>query len=147
MKKIELELAVGFFLVIGIACLGYISIKLGKLEVLGGQYYLLYADFENVGGVKQGSTIEIGGVEVGRVASVTLDEDYQARLGLQIDEGVKIQEDAVASVRTKGLIGERYIAITPGGSDKILPRGGRIRETESAVDIEQLISKYAFGKV
>ncbi|MCL5022678.1 MAG: outer membrane lipid asymmetry maintenance protein MlaD [Nitrospirae bacterium] len=147
MKKIDLELSVGFFLLIGILCLGYLSIKLGKLEIIGGQHYMLYADFENAGGIQPGSSIEIGGVEVGRVASVTLDKDYQALVGLEINDHIKVQEDAIASVRTKGLIGERYVAITPGGSDKILTPGGKIRETESAIDIEQLIAKFAFGKV
>lgn len=147
MKKFDLELAVGFFLLIGIICLGYISVKLGKLEVLGGEYYMLYADFAKAGGVKPGSSIEIAGVGVGKVKSIRLAEDYQALVGLEIRSDVKIQEDAIASVKTKGLIGEKYVEITPGGSDKILEDGGKIRETESAIDIEELISKYAFGKV
>lgn len=147
MKKFDLETAVGFFLIVGILCLGYISVKLGRLEVIGGRTYVLYADFEKAGGIKPGSSVEIAGVEVGRVKTVALDKDYQALVGLEISHDVKVQEDAIASVRTKGLIGERYIAIAPGGSEKILGPGGRIRETESAIDIEELISKYAFGKV
>jgi len=147
MKKFDLELAVGFFLLIGIICLGYISVKLGKLEVLGGEYYTVYADFAKAGGIKPGSSVEIAGVEVGKVKSIKLDKDYQALVGLDISSKVKIQEDAIASVKTKGLIGEKYIQITPGGSEKILADGGKIRETESAVDIEELISKYVFGKV
>ncbi len=147
MKKLDLETAVGFFLLIGILCLAYITVKLGRLEVVGGRTYVLYADFEKAGGIKPGSSIEIAGVEVGRVKSVALDKDYQALVGLEIRADVKIQEDAIASVRTKGLIGEQYVSIAPGASDKILEPGGKIRETESAVDIEELISKYAFGKV
>ncbi len=147
MKKFDLETAVGFFLLIGILCLGYISVKLGKLELVGGATYMLYADFEKAGGIKPGSSIEIAGVEVGRVKSVVLDKDYQALVGLEIRSTVKIQEDAIVSVRTKGLIGERYLSIAPGGSDKMLKNGEKIRETESAIDIEELISKYAFGKV
>ncbi|MCL4475532.1 MAG: outer membrane lipid asymmetry maintenance protein MlaD [Nitrospirae bacterium] len=147
MKKFDLELAVGFFLLIGIICLGYISIKLGKLEVIGGEYYTLYADFAKAGGIKPGSGVEIAGVEVGRVKSIRLDKDYAALVGLEINSDVKIQEDAIASIKTKGLIGERYVEITPGGSDKILGNGGKIRDTESAIDIEELLSKYVFGKV
>lgn len=146
MKKIDLELAVGIFLLIGIAALGYLSVKLGRLEVIGRGYYTVYADFENAGGIKQGSSVEIAGVEVGKVKAVRLD-NYQARAELTIDKGVKIQEDSVASVRTKGLIGEKFILITPGGSETFLPNGGRIRETESSIDVEELISKYVFGKV
>ncbi len=147
MKKLDLELAVGFFLLIGIICLGYISVKLGKLEVIGGEYYTVYAEFAKAGGIKPGSSVEIAGVEVGKVKSIRLDKDFQALVGLQINSGVKIQEDAIASIKTKGLIGEKYVQITPGGSDKILGDGGKIRETESAVDIEELISNYVFGKV
>src|SRR5512139_2598360 len=146
MKKIDLELAVGIFLIIGIAALGYLSLKLGRLEVIGKNYYSVYADFENAGGIKQGSSVEIAGVEVGKVKMVRLD-NYHARAELTIDNRVKIQEDSVASVRTKGLIGEKFILITPGGSEAFLPNGGRIRETESSIDVEELISKYVFGKV
>jgi len=147
MKKFDLELAVGFFLLVGILCLGYISVKLGKLEVIGGEYYTVYADFAKAGSIKPGSNVEIAGVEVGRVKSILLDKDYQAHVGLQINSKVKLQEDAIASIKTKGLIGENYVQITPGGSDKMLADGGKIRETESSVDIEELISKYVFGKV
>jgi phospholipid/cholesterol/gamma-HCH transport system substrate-binding protein len=147
MKKFDLELAVGFFLLVGILCLGYISVKLGKLEVIGGDYYTVYADFAKAGSIKPGSNVEIAGVEVGKVKSILLDKDYQAHVGLQINSRVKLQEDVIASIKTKGLIGENYVQITPGGSDKMLADGGKIRETESSVDIEELISKYVFGKV
>lgn len=147
MKKFDLEFAVGVFLLIGILCLGYISVKLGRLELLGGERYVLYAEFGKAGGIKSGSSIEIAGVEVGKVKSIVLDKDYQALVGLEIAKRVKIQEDAIASIKTKGLIGEKFVEITPGGSDKIIPDGGKIRETESAIDVEDLIAKYAFGKV
>jgi phospholipid/cholesterol/gamma-HCH transport system substrate-binding protein len=146
MKKFDLELAVGIFVLIGIFCMGYISIRLGRLDIIGGRYYAVYADFEQAGGIKTGSSVEIAGVEVGKVKSVRLD-NYQARVELTIHNGIMIQEDATASIRTKGLIGEKYVQITPGGSDKSIPAGGRIRETESSIDIEDLISKYVFGKV
>jgi phospholipid/cholesterol/gamma-HCH transport system substrate-binding protein len=147
MKKFDLELAVGFFLLIGILCLAYLSIKLGRLEVIGGKYYTISASFEDDGGIKPGSSVEIAGVEVGKVKRVSLDKNYRADVHFEINENVKIQEDAIASVKTKGLIGERYVEITPGGSEKNLTNGGRIRETESAIDVEELISKYVFGKV
>lgn len=146
MKRFDIELVVGFFLLIGILSLGYISVKLGKLEIIGGSGYSVYAEFEKAGGIKVGSVVEIAGVEVGKVKSVKL-KNYQAMVELAIDKGVKIQEDAIISVKTKGLIGEKYMQITAGGSEKIIPDGGKIRETESAVDLEELISKYVFGKV
>ncbi|HAK89967.1 MAG TPA: outer membrane lipid asymmetry maintenance protein MlaD [Nitrospiraceae bacterium] len=146
-KKFDIEVAVGFFLLIGIFALGYISIKMGKLEVIGGKGYTVYAEFEKSGGIKAGSDVEIAGVHVGKVKSVTLNQDYQARVEMMLNNGLKIQEDAIVSVKTKGLIGEKYIQITPGGSEKVIVEGERLRETESAVDLEELISKYVFGGV
>lgn len=137
---------VGLFMIAGILCLGYLSIKLGKMEVFGSKGYELQATFSNSGGLKAGSGIIIAGVEVGRVKSVAL-EDYQAYVVMNLPSDVKIQEDAIASIRTKGLIGEKYVDITPGGSDKTIPPGGKIRETQPAVDLEELISKYVFGKI
>jgi phospholipid/cholesterol/gamma-HCH transport system substrate-binding protein len=99
-----------------------------------------------VGGLKAGSGVEIAGVQVGRVESIGL-ADYQARVVLRLETHVKIQDDSIASIKTKGLIGEKYIRISPGGSDKIIPPNGRIREVEAPVDLEELISKYIFGKV
>jgi phospholipid/cholesterol/gamma-HCH transport system substrate-binding protein len=146
MRRFDLELGVGLFFILGIICLGYLSIKLGRMEVLGNEGYKVYAIFSNSGGLKTGSSVVIAGVDVGRVKGITL-EDYQARVILNLPESVKIQEDAIASIKTKGLIGEKYIEITPGGSEKIIPEGGRIRETQPAVDLEELISKFVFGKL
>jgi phospholipid/cholesterol/gamma-HCH transport system substrate-binding protein len=146
MKKFDLELTVGLFMLAGIICLGYLSIRLGKLEVFGGKGYEIEAVFSNSGGLKTGSSVIIAGVEVGRVRSITLD-DYQARTILRLSQDVKIQEDAIASIKTKGLIGEKYVEITPGGSEVVIEPGGRIRDTQSAVDLEQLISNYVFGKL
>ena len=146
MKKIDLELAVGLFIIAGILCLGYLSVKLGKMEIMGERGYEIYGVFSNIGGLKVGSSIEIAGVNVGRVKSIVLD-DFQARVVLNFPKDLPIQEDAIASIKTRGLIGEKYIEITPGGSDKAIKPGGRIQETLPAVDIEQLISKFAFGKI
>ena len=146
MKKFDLELAVGVFMIIGIICLGYLSIKLGKMEVFGDKGYEIQAIFSNSGGLKSGSSVVIAGVEVGRVKRVDLD-DYQAKVVLNIPLNVKIQEDAIASIKTKGLIGEKYVEITPGGADELIEPGGRIRDTQSAIDFEELISNYVFGKI
>lgn len=146
MKRFDLELAVGLFIIAGIVCLGYLSIKLGKMEVLGNKGYEVHALFSNTGGLKTGSAIVVAGVQVGRVKSITL-ENYRARVVLNIPWDVKIQEDAIASIKTRGLIGEKYVEITPGGSEKIIPPGGRIRDTQPAVDLEELISNFVFGKI
>ena len=147
MKKFNIELSVGFFLLLGILSLAYISINLGKLEIIGKEGYTVFAEFEKAGGIKPKAIVEIAGVEIGTVKSVSITNEYFARIELTINKNIKLQEDAIASIKTKGLIGEQYVQISPGGSDNIIPNGGKIRETESAIDIEELISKYVFGKV
>ncbi|MFN3534276.1 MAG: outer membrane lipid asymmetry maintenance protein MlaD [Desulfatiglandales bacterium] len=145
-RSIDLELTVGFFVLIGILCLGYLTIKVGKMEIMGGSGYEIKAVFSNVGGLSTGSDVTIAGVRVGSVSRIEL-LDYNARVTMRIFEGVKIQEDAIASVKTKGLIGEKYIEISPGGSDTALLPGETLRDTQPSVDIEELISKYVFGKM
>jgi phospholipid/cholesterol/gamma-HCH transport system substrate-binding protein len=135
---------VGLFVLIGIACLGYLAIKLGKLEVFGASGYTVYADFPSVAGLKAGDPVEIAGVKIGRVDSMGLAED-RARLVLRLNDGVKLQEDVIASVRARGLIGDKFVLITPGASEKIIPPGGRIRETDSPPDIPDLIGKIVGG--
>ena len=142
----RVNVAVGLFLVVGFLALGYLSIKLGRVSFLGGSGYPVMVDFPSVGGLKAGSAVEIAGVQIGRVESIGL-ADYQARVILRVDRDVKLQEDSIASIKTKGLIGEKYVRISPGGSDKIIPPNGRIREVEAPVDFEELLSKYIFGKV
>jgi phospholipid/cholesterol/gamma-HCH transport system substrate-binding protein len=140
------ELGVGVFMIAGIVALAYLSVNLGRVDILGQRGYVVYADFPSVGGLKSGAGVEIAGVSVGRVQSIGL-KDYQARVTLRIDPDVKLQTDAIVSIKTKGLIGEKFVLISPGGSDKIVPAGGRLTEVEAPVDIEELISKYVFGKV
>jgi phospholipid/cholesterol/gamma-HCH transport system substrate-binding protein len=142
----RVNIAVGMFLVVGFLALGYLSIKLGRVSLLGGGGYSITVDFPSVGGLKAGSAVEIAGVQIGRVESIGL-ADYQARVILRVNRDVKLQEDSIASIKTKGLIGEKYVRISPGGSDKIIPPNGRIREVEAPVDFEELLSKYIFGKV
>ena len=144
--KFDLELAVGTFMVVGILCLGYVSIKLGKIEVWGRPGYEVFAIFSDTGGLRNGAPVVIAGVEVGRVTSIRL-EDYEARVLLQINPGLKIHDDAIVSIKTSGLIGEKFIQISAGAADELVKPGGRIRQTESSVDIMALISKYAFGNL
>ncbi len=146
MRKLDTELFVGLFMIAGIVCLGYLSVKIARMEILGIKGYEVYAVFSNSGGLKKGSAVAIAGVEVGRIKNITL-QDYQARIEMNLRNEVKLQEDAIAAIKTKGLIGEKFIEITPGGSDKIIAPGGRIRETLPPIDFEQLISQYVFGKV
>jgi len=145
-NKFGLEFVVGVFMLAGILCLGYLSIKLGSLEIFGDKGYNIYAVFSNSGGLKTGASVMIAGVEVGKVKDIALD-DYQAKATLTITKDLQIQRDAMAAVKTKGLIGEKYVEILPGGDERFVEEGGRIRRTQSAMDIEALISKFAFGSV
>ena len=146
MRRSSLDLGVGVFVLLGLLALGWLSVRLGRVELFGGGGYAVTADFPSVGGLKPGSTVEIAGVDVGKVDTITL-ADYQARVHMTIREGVKIQEDAIVSIKTRGLIGEKFIRINPGGSDRLVPPNGRLREVEPPVDFEELLSKYVFGKV
>lgn len=150
MNRYAKETAVGFFVLIGIVCLAYLTIRLGKMEVVGGSGYTLTASFNAVNGLKTGANIEISGVNVGRVSGIALEQENgpsRAKVQLRLKDGIKVTEYAIASVKTSGLIGDKYISIDPGGADKDLADGDEINDTESAVDIEALISKYVFGGV
>ncbi len=143
----QTEIAVGVFMLVGILALGYLSIRLGQVDIFGARGYTVFADFPTVGGLKAGATVEIAGVPIGRVESIRLNREYLARVALQINPGVQIQSDAIVSIKTKGLIGEKFVQIAPGGSEKLVGPGGRLTEVEAPVDIEELISKYVFGKI
>ncbi len=146
MKRFDVEVMVGIFVLIGVLSLAFLSIRLGTKEVITPGGYDLYARLSNTGGLEKGSVIEIAGVEVGRVRHIALD-NYQAKLVLHMQTGIKIQEDAILSVKTKGLMGEKYLSLSPGGSDKMLAPGEWIRETEAPIDLEELLAKYIYGKV
>lgn len=140
----SLELSVGIFMVIGIVCLAYLSISLGRIVAFGTSGYDVTAVFSDIGGLREGASVQIAGVGVGHVHSIRL-QDYEAGLVLRINRGVDLHSDAIVSIRTSGLIGEKYVQISAGASDEVVKPGGRIRQTEAAVDIEALIGKYAFG--
>jgi phospholipid/cholesterol/gamma-HCH transport system substrate-binding protein len=138
------DIFVGIFVLAGAICLGYLAIRLGKVELFGATGYPVYADFSSVAGLKVGDPAEIAGVRVGKVESLGLAED-RARVTLRVDSDIKLQDDAIASVRARGLIGDKFVLITPGASDNIIPPGGKIRETESPQDITDLIGKFVGG--
>lgn len=146
MEKAKLEFIVGVFVLVGIVCLGYLSIKLGKLELIGGNVYEVIAQFNTASGLKAGSSVEIAGVEVGRVRAITLKEDRAAVI-LAVDDRVKLYTDTIASIKTRGIIGEKFLALSPGGGGDPLKPGDTIRDTESGLDLEELVSQYVHGNV
>ena len=145
MKRFNIEIAVGIFMVVGFLCFTWISIKLGDVNLFGKDTYPLEARFNSVSGLKEGATIEIAGVRIGKVSSINLDsEAFEAVLQLDIDKGIRLQEDSIASIRTAGIIGDRFVNISPGGLDEFIEPGGELEETESAINLEELVSKYIF---
>lgn len=148
MKKGNLELFVGVFVLLGLAAVGYLTIKLGSGAIVGGDTYRIEARFANSGGINRGASVLIAGVAVGRVDSIHLDPtDYSAITTLRIRREVILPADTMASIKTTGLIGDKYIALSPGAEEVPLQPGERIVMTESAVDLESLIGRLAFGSV
>ena len=147
MKNRSVEIAVGLFVMAGLACAAYLTIKLGKMEVLGSGGYEVKARFLDVTGLKAGAGVELAGVRVGRVDSIVLTPDKRAIVSMRLDDAVKLTDDAIVSVKTSGLIGDKYVKITPGGAGEPVMPGMILTETESSVDIQELIGKYVFGGI
>jgi len=144
MKKLSLEFIVGLFLITGIAAVTYLSVVISGVSGFSSDGYRLMAKFENSSGLKRGAVIEIAGVRVGKVKSIELDPETQESLvWLELDQHIEIQDDAVASIRTAGIIGDKFVKISVGGGD-LLEDGDEIIETEPAISIEELVSKYMF---
>jgi len=148
MKQTKLELFVGIFVLLGIAAIAYLTLKLGSGSLVGGESYLLEARFANAGGINKGSSVMLAGVFIGRVEEVRIDPaDYCAITTLRILSGFRLPTDSMASIKTTGLIGDKFISLSPGADETYLESGTRITMTESAVDLESLIGKMAFGSV
>lgn len=146
MKRYSMETIVGIFVVIGIACIGYMTIRLGKVSWFGNEHYTLYAPFSSVTGLRVDSPVEINGLEVGRIKRLSLNQDRQIAMAeLSIRKEVRIYDDAIAGIKTSGLIGDKFVRIDPGGSGEPLKSGGTIVDTAAPLDMEELIGKYVFG--
>lgn len=146
MKKSSIETTVGVFVLIGLLCVGYLTIKLGKMELLSENYYHVNASFTSATGLKSGGNVEMAGVKVGQIDKIELDPIIKvAQVRLKIDNEVELATDVIASIKTAGIIGDKYISLTPGGEEEVLANGDTIEETESSLDIEDLVSKYVFG--
>ena len=142
------ESIIGVFVVLGLVCVSYLTIKLGRMEVFDSSGYTVTARFSSVTGLRTGDNVEIAGVPVGRVTSIRLDpQTFMADVDLRINDGVNLSDDVMASVKTSGLIGDKYISLAPGGSDTPLKNGDTITDTEPTLDLEALIGKVVFGGV
>jgi phospholipid/cholesterol/gamma-HCH transport system substrate-binding protein len=146
MRKYSMETAVGLFVLMGLLCVGYLTIKLGKLEVLGGETYQITAKFTDISGLKTSANVEMAGVRIGQVADIALSREGKAIVTMKINKSVTLTDDAMASIKTSGLIGDKYIKISQGAGAPVGP-GGMLTETEPSMDLGDLIGKYVFGGV
>ena len=148
MNRSTIDLWVGFFVVIGIAAIAFLSLKVGNLtSVSSAPGYHLEASFDNIGGLKMRAPVKAAGVVVGRVERIDLDpHTYQARVSMKIDRGYQFTRDTIASILTSGLLGEVYIGLDVGGDTQMLADGGKIAKTQSAMVLEKLIGQFLFDK-
>lgn len=148
MKESKIDFLVGLFLIAGLVCFGYMTTTFGESTFFsGGSFYSISAEFDNVSGLKSGANVTVAGVPVGRVTEITLTSDDMANVSILVRNEVQITEDAIASIKTEGLIGDKFIKISQGGADEMLNHGDIIFETESALDVEEMVSQFIFGKV
>ena len=145
-KKYSHEFIAGCFVLLGLICIGYMTIKLGRMELFSQKGYFVSAVFSNVAGLRVGASVEIAGVAVGRVTGINLEqESAAARVAINVREGIKVGENAIAAIKTSGIIGDKYIEIMPGTIAKPLAEGGRITSTKSAADIDDLIDQFSMA--
>lgn len=146
MSKINIQLITGIFVILGIAAFTYMAVTIGGARFGNLPGYTLQARFTNISGLQTGAIVEAAGVRVGTVSAIDFDPDsYEAIVSLRINENVPVQEDAIAAIRTQGIIGEKFVKLSPGGFDELLGDGDELYETESAVSLEELVSKYIFS--
>jgi phospholipid/cholesterol/gamma-HCH transport system substrate-binding protein len=147
MKQSNIELSVGAFVLLGLTAIVWFAVQAGAGAAIGGSTYEVNARFTNIGGLKPGSQVFIAGVPVGRVEKIDLNAQYAAVVRLNVKQGINLPSDTIASIKTSGLIGDKYVALSPGADSNNLPPGGTITDTESAMDLESLIGRFAFGNV
>lgn len=146
MDRKGLELGVGVFLLVGLLCLAYLSFKLGDIQWWGGTHYRVVAEFSTVGGLKEKASVTMAGVQIGSVETISLREG-RALVVMRIHNDVPLEEDVNASIKTQGLIGDKYISISPGASERLLKADERIMDTQAPLDIDSLLGRFVFGGV
>lgn len=140
-RSMTVELAVGVFTLIAVAAAGYLAVGLGDIELGTSDKYIVYAEFDNISGLKDGASVEIAGVQIGEVVGISLSKDLLAMVTLRINKNQRLRSDDIAAIRTKGIIGDRFVKISPGASDDYLQPGDVMIETESVVDFEDIVGK------
>lgn len=146
MSREKTDFWVGLFLLLGAAALVFLALRAGNLSSFSfAPTYTLVADFDNIGGLKERAAVKSAGVVVGRVSKITFDDQsFKAVVVLKMEENYLFPKDSSASILTSGLLGEQYIGLTAGGDDENFAEGGKIRYTQSAVVLENLISQFLY---
>ncbi len=139
-RSFTVEFWVGVFALFGAGCFGFLALNIASIRLSNSGYYDIMAEFDSVSGLKLGAPVEIAGVEIGSVSAIDL-KGTSAQIQLRIQDGVQLRDDDIAAIRTKGIIGDRYIKVVPGGSTSMVAQGGRLSDTESAVEFEEIIGK------
>ena len=144
-EKQHTEMLVGIFLLIGIIAITFLALRIGDFQLLNNQQYIIKAEFTSASGLKKGAHVEIAGVSVGKVTNIIFNpETYLAEVHIAIEDSIQVPDDSIASIRTSGIIGDKFLKISPGGSDNIIEPNMIILETEPSINLEELISKYIF---
>jgi phospholipid/cholesterol/gamma-HCH transport system substrate-binding protein len=148
MQRKSLDIWVGLFVLLGAAALMFLALKAGNMSSLSfGQTYSVFAKFDNIGGLKPQAPVKSAGVVVGRVGEIKFDDkSYQALVTLNLEERYKFPKDSSAKILTSGLLGEQYIGLEVGGDTNNLAAGDRVKMTQSAVVLENLIGQFLFSK-
>ncbi|MEC7876012.1 MAG: outer membrane lipid asymmetry maintenance protein MlaD [Pseudomonadota bacterium] len=144
-EKQHTEILVGIFLLIGIIAITFLALRMGDFGLLNSQQYKIKAEFTSASGLKKGAHVEIAGVPVGKVTEIMFNpETYLAEVYIALENNIQIPDDSIASIRTAGIIGDKFLKISPGGSNMIIEPNMTITETEPSINLEELISKYIF---
>ena len=139
------ELIVGLFMLTGIIAITFLALRLGDIGLFNNDEYIVKARFTSASGLREGAYVELAGVTVGKVKRITFDpEEYLAVVDMSLPKIINVPEDSTASIRTAGIIGDKFIKISPGGSETNLGNEEEIVETEPSINLEELISKYIF---
>lgn len=146
MQKRKVEFYTGVFVILGLICTLYLFISLGDSRFNPNKSYRIYGFFSSVSGLKTGARVEMAGVKIGMVSHLSIDkEQLLAKVEMSINKDIKLSEDIIASVKTSGIIGQKYVDILPGGSDILLESEAEIYHTESSLDVESIVRKFIFN--
>jgi phospholipid/cholesterol/gamma-HCH transport system substrate-binding protein len=139
------DFVVGVFVLLGLGAIAYLSLQVGGIQLRRDGGLVVYATFDDIGGLAPRAPVRISGVKVGRVESIALDDDLRARVRLELERGLQLSVDTSAAIRTAGLLGDQFVALEPGAEDALLGSGEEFSFTESAFSLDKLIGRLVHG--